>query len=123
MGILDPNRLDPIGGALWLRGKNPQLDAPTPAGNGRFDLAGPSGTCYLAGALAAVPFDGIRYASRYTTGPNAWALFGPAGADRSLPMHEGWIVGVTACESASHTAKCRFGRRSAPRNVGVEPSV
>ncbi|MGO4691046.1 RES family NAD+ phosphorylase [Glaciibacter sp. 2TAF33] len=56
-----------------------------------------------AEALADAGFNGIRYASRYTTspGPNSWAIFGPAGPDPGRSVFEaGAISGRDACEAA-----------------------
>jgi hypothetical protein len=49
-------------------------------------------------------FPGIRYATRFTLeGPNAWALFGPAGPDTTLPDSGIRIDGRTACTDAGLT--------------------
>jgi RES domain-containing protein len=43
-------------------------------------------------------FQGVRYASRFTTGgSNAWALFGPAGKNKKLTAHSASIEGRAAC--------------------------
>jgi hypothetical protein len=56
-----------------------------------------------AEAIADADFDGIRYASRFTTepGPNSWALFGSEGPDDDLEVIASKEVdGVTACLAA-----------------------
>jgi RES domain-containing protein len=43
-------------------------------------------------------FQGVRYASRFTTGgANAWAIFGPAGNNKKLKGHTSAIEGRAAC--------------------------
>lgn len=69
-------------------------------------MTGYSITRAWAEAFSLAGFDGIHYASRYTTAaePNAWALFGDAGADtarRFFPAEE--IDGVHACREAGLT--------------------
>lgn len=54
-----------------------------------------------ANAFDQAGLDGVRYASRFTMGdePNAWALFGPAGADPSfVPLRA--VDGPTACAAS-----------------------
>lgn len=49
-----------------------------------------------AGALDRAGFDGVRYGSRFTSGPpRAWATFGPEGACSLTLIEE--IPGATAC--------------------------
>jgi hypothetical protein len=48
--------------------------------------------------LLADGFQGVRYASRFTTGgSNAWAIFGPAGNNKKLKGHASAIEGRAAC--------------------------
>jgi len=57
-------------------------------------------------------FDGVRYASRFTTdpGPNSWALFGPENEDKTKAhaVRKGdEIDGITACINAGITVLYR----------------
>jgi len=59
-----------------------------------------------ADALHRAGFDGIRYASRFTTeaDANSWALFGPKGPDASLTVVDGeQLTGAEACAAAGVT--------------------
>jgi hypothetical protein len=58
-----------------------------------------------AAAFDASGFDGVRYASRFTTdpGPNSWALFGPENEDKTKVndvLIDDEIDGITACIDA-----------------------
>jgi len=59
-----------------------------------------------ADALHQAGFDGVRYASRFTTeaAANSWALFGPKGPDASLPVvNAEQLTGSEACAAAGIT--------------------
>ena len=59
-----------------------------------------------ADALHQAGFDGVRYASRFTTEAvaNSWALFGPKGPDASLAVVDSeQLTGTDACAAAGIT--------------------